>query len=188
MSDLLNDNGSWNLVLLQQYFLSADVEEILKIRASPRLGEDVIAWGPGKLGVFTVKSAYMLAFEVAHRNTAEASSTSPDGSRKCWQYIWRCDVPPTVRNFAWRLTTDSLPTWRNKHKIGLELSSRCPVCGMEEEDNFHPFVRCQYGRDLYLAMAEIWILPFLDSLLPVGKEWLLHVLAPLNEFREVCYC
>ena len=59
---------------------------------------------------------------------------------------------------------------------------------MEEEDNFHPFVRCQYGRDLYLAMAEIWILPFLDSLLPVGKEWLLHVLAPLNEFREVCYC
>lgn len=142
VSGLLNDNGSWNLGLLQQYFIPADVYKILKIRASPRLGEDVIAWGPGKLGVFTVKSAYALAFDEAHRGSSEASSTSPEGSRKCWQYIWRCNVPPTVRNFAWRLSTDSLPTWKNKHKIGLETSSRCPVCGMEEEDNFHPFGRC----------------------------------------------
>ena len=65
VSDLLTDNGSWDSVLLQQYFIPADVEEILKIRASPRLGDNVIAWGPGNLGVFTVKSAYMLAFEEA---------------------------------------------------------------------------------------------------------------------------
>lgn len=92
VSDLLNDNGSSKLEILRQYFLPADVEEILKIRASPRLREDVIAWGPGKHGIFTVKSAYSLAFDEANRDTAEASSSSPDGSRQCWQFIWKCKV------------------------------------------------------------------------------------------------
>ena len=45
VSDLLNNNGSWNSQLLALYFVPMDVDEILKIRASPRLGEDVIAWG-----------------------------------------------------------------------------------------------------------------------------------------------
>lgn len=52
VSDLLNENGSWNLALLQQYFLPADVEEILKIRASSRLGDYMLAWGPGKYDIF----------------------------------------------------------------------------------------------------------------------------------------
>lgn len=169
---------------LAQYFVPADVEEIIKIRASPRLEEDVIAWGAGKLGMFTVKSAYQLAFDEMHRNSVASSSTLTNGGRSCWNFIWQCGAPPTVKNFAWRLATDALPTWKNKHKIGLELSSRCPVCGMEEEDNFHPFLRCQFGRDLYLAMAKIWRLPNPDSVCRNGKEWLLIALAPLSELER----
>ena len=55
VSQLLNNNGSWNVNLLQSIFLPCDVTEILKIRASPRLGDDVLAWGPGRLGAFSVK-------------------------------------------------------------------------------------------------------------------------------------
>lgn len=90
-------------------------------------------------------------------------------------------APPTVRTFAWRLATDSLPTWQRKHRICLETVSICPVCGVEEEDNYHPFIRCQLARDLYLAMAKVWQLPDLHTILNNGKEWLLHVLSPLNE-------
>ena len=43
---------------MQEYFLSANVNEILKIRASPRHEDDTLAWGPGKFGVFSIKSAY----------------------------------------------------------------------------------------------------------------------------------
>ena len=43
--------------------MPADVEEIRKIQASPRSQEDVLVWAPGKLGMFTVKSAYNLAFD-----------------------------------------------------------------------------------------------------------------------------
>ena len=143
-----------------------------------------MAWGPDKYGIFTVKSAYMLAFDEAHRERASSSSSSPDGSRACWSYIWKSVAPPTVKNFAWRVATDGLPTWRNKHKIGLEVSSTCPVCGVEEEDNFHPFVRCQFGRDLYLEMAKVWRLPSIDNLINSGKEWLLHALGELSDIQR----
>ena len=138
VSSLLNDDGSWNYALLRKHFVMADVSEILKIRASPRLGEDVLAWGPDKRGVFSVKSAYTLAFDIEHHETAASSSSNPSGSRSCWSFIWKGWAPPTVRTFAWRLATDSLPTWQRKHHIGLETMSIFPVCGVEEEDNFHP--------------------------------------------------
>ena len=48
VSDLLNENGSWKVHILNRFFMQADVTEILKIRVSPRRGEDVLAWGPDK--------------------------------------------------------------------------------------------------------------------------------------------
>ena len=120
VSDLLNDNGSWKIQILNQYFVRADVEEILKIRASPRRGDDVIAWGPEKLGVFSVKSAYHLAFDELHRSNATSSSTSPSGARSCWKFIWNCGGPPTVSNFAWRVATDG-QHGRIKIRLGLKL-------------------------------------------------------------------
>lgn len=153
----------------------------MKIRASPWMEADVIAWGPDKSGIFTVKTAYILAFEEAYRGTAFSSSTSPTGSRTCWNFIWKSGASPTIKNFAWRLATNALPTWQRKHMIGLEVLSVCRVCVVEEEDNFHPFVRCQFGCDLFLAMARVWTLPDIDSMINNGKEWLLHVLAPLND-------
>ena len=125
-----------------------------------------------------------MAFQEAHKDSAVACSSSPDENRKCWQFIWSCNVPPTVRNFAWRLSIDSLPTWKTKHKIGLESSSGCPVCGMEVEGNFHPFVRCQFGRDLYLSMADVWNLPALSSFQYSGKEWLLRALGELSDIQR----
>ena len=38
VSELLDEYGAWHGTLLQQYFLPVDVQEILKIKASPRLG------------------------------------------------------------------------------------------------------------------------------------------------------
>ena len=57
--------------------MQADVDEIIKIRASQWLEVDVIAWGPGRLGMFTVKSAYQLAFDEQHRTNMAGSSSSP---------------------------------------------------------------------------------------------------------------
>ena len=79
----LNTNGSWKVETLQQYFLPADVFEILKIRASPRSAEDVIAWALDIHGVFSVKSAYHFAFQEAFGADAAPSSMSSSGGRSC---------------------------------------------------------------------------------------------------------
>ena len=64
----------------------ADVSQIMKIRATPG-SKDVLAWSRGKLGQFSVKSAYNLAFDEAHRGAEVSSRTNPSGGRSCWNYI-----------------------------------------------------------------------------------------------------
>lgn len=66
-------------------------------------------WGPGKLVVFLVQSAYKLAFEEPNRTLERASRSAPDGHRSYWKVIWYCGVPPTLQNFACRVAIDSLP-------------------------------------------------------------------------------
>lgn len=104
-----------------------DVIEIMKIRASSRLEEDVLASAPRKFSLFTVNSAYSLAFDGAHRGNVVSPSTNMMGNKSCWKLIWSCGVPLIVRSFAWRVATNTLPTWQNKQKIGLEVSSSCPI-------------------------------------------------------------
>uniref|UniRef100_A0A453PIE7 RNase H type-1 domain-containing protein n=1 Tax=Aegilops tauschii subsp. strangulata TaxID=200361 RepID=A0A453PIE7_AEGTS len=134
--------------------------------------------------MFTVKSAYQLGFDEAHRGSATGSSYRPDGRRSCWQLIWSSDVPPTVRNFAWRVATDSLPTWKNKYVRGIETSELCPICATETEDSFHALCRCTFSRVLWDTMAGVWTLPSISTMLNTGKEWLLHALEPLPEIER----
>lgn len=83
---------------------------------------------------------------------------------------------------------DALPTWKNKNKIGLEPVSGCLVCGMEVEDNFHPFLRCQLGRDLYKAMAKVWKLPAIESFMPTGRNGSFMLWIPYARLIEVKCC
>lgn len=98
--------------------------------------------------------------------------------------IWSCDVPPTVRNFAWKVATNSLPTWQKKHSSDLEDDDLCPVCSSEPEDNFHPLCRCPLSCELWKTISEVWSLPDLASIQNTGKEWLLHVLDPLPDVER----
>jgi hypothetical protein len=67
--------------LLRQHFMEMDVCEILKIKASPRRGEDILAWAPDPRGLFSIRSAYKLAWDSIHCTTTCAASRAPDGSR-----------------------------------------------------------------------------------------------------------
>ncbi|CAM0907844.1 unnamed protein product [Alopecurus aequalis] len=113
------------------------------------------------------------------RTLKESTSSVPDGGRKVWDLIWKSDAPPKVQHFAWRLATDSLPTWRNKYKRNLEVTEQCPVCGVEAEDNFHPFFRCTLAKELWNYMYEKWNIPALDSVLHTGSDWLLNLIGNL---------
>jgi hypothetical protein len=142
VSGLLTPEGSWDMQTLRRYFLQVDIDEIVKLRPSPRLHDDILAWAPENSGVFSVRSAYWLAWEFTYRRSFGAASRAPDGTRAIWKAVWRCPAPPKVRTFAWRVATNSLATWENKQKRNMEITDICVICGVERETTFHTFCRC----------------------------------------------
>ncbi|KAM0918318.1 hypothetical protein ACQ4PT_008892 [Festuca glaucescens] len=169
--------------LLRKYFLRPDVEDILKLKISPSREDDVLAWGPDRRGVFSVRSAYKLAWDNIHRTSSCAVSRAPDGNRVVWDTVWGCPAPPKVRVFAWRLATNSLATWENKKKRNLEVSDICVICGLEREDTYHTFCRWPMAKQIGEAMRRVWPLKAIDAIPCTGTEWPLHALdqAPEQE-------
>lgn len=74
VSDLLGQDGSWDVQNVSRVFLPIDAEEILKIRTSVRLEEDFLAWHPDRLGQFSVRSAYKLAISLDYADESSSSS------------------------------------------------------------------------------------------------------------------
>lgn len=85
MSDLIDQDGSWNITEINRCFLGIDAEIIPTICLSPHLEEDFLAWHPDKTGRFSVRSAYSLACKLA--NTEDSSSSSVVGTHKAWDSI-----------------------------------------------------------------------------------------------------
>uniref|UniRef100_A0ACD5X9B5 Uncharacterized protein n=1 Tax=Avena sativa TaxID=4498 RepID=A0ACD5X9B5_AVESA len=111
IADFMNPDGTWNIGLVQRWFLPMDAQEIIKIRTSKQNEADFIAWNPEWSGEFTVRSAYRLAYEEQLRAAGrEATSSRPLGKNPEWKMIWQCQVPPKVRTFAWKLAKNSLAT------------------------------------------------------------------------------
>ena len=148
VSQLLTEEGEWDMGKLQRHFMQDDIDAILTIKPCPRVEEDVIAWAPTRNGVFTVRSAYWLGMEALSRPNHGATSRAPDGHRAIWKALWGCPAPHKVHVFAWRVATNSLPTWDNKNRRNMELTNICPLCGMEREDTFHALCRCPAAREI----------------------------------------
>lgn len=97
VSELIDENGAWDVAKVSQYFWNVDAEEILKIRLPYRETEDFISWNPDKNGRFLVRSAYHLALRLASKD--ESSSSSSICAKNSWDLIWKCEVPHKVKIF-----------------------------------------------------------------------------------------
>jgi hypothetical protein len=180
----LIDSGtrSWNEHLIRELFQEHDVQAILSIKLPQQDLEDRVAWHYERNGVFTVRSAYRLAFRLKHQGRDSVSSSSnPNGERSLWNLIWRADVPPKVRVFGWRLATDTLPTRNNKFKRTLEPHDICTICGNGTEDGHHATILCTKAVALRSAMRDHWKLPPDRALKMSGKDWLLLCLSNTDD-------
>ena len=126
----------------------------------------------------------------SNKTGVQPARSRPDGERPSWKLIWQCPVPPKVRVLAWRICRNALATKANllrrkeiqpTTKVARRMiatSTRCDVCGSEEEDTFHAFMRCPHARSLWLAMKEVWPLPADELLMPTGHEWCYCISSP----------
>jgi hypothetical protein len=113
---------------VQQNFVPIDAEAILTIKPS----RDIITWLPEKNSVFTVRSAYKLAMEEELVQCSFATSSSrPDGRDECWKKIWRANVPPKVKTFAWKAAANALATEENNLRRHMHVTGMCKICCRE---------------------------------------------------------
>lgn len=157
-------------------FNVADVEAIMKIKIPSRLADDFLAWQLEKSGIFSVRSAYNLAFRLTHMQDTPTSSSNPGGERKLWAHVWGGRVPPKVNVFTWKLAKDMLPTRRAKFVRHLEVGDRCLLCDRDTENSYHAVVACPQAQGLRAAMREHWPLPEEEQFSFTGPDWLLLLL------------
>lgn len=119
---MLPEKKEWDTNLIYQLFYPFDADAICKIKIPAADVDDCLAWQVEKNGLFSVKSAYRLAYNLKNNSQLESStSTNDHDDRKIWDIIWKAKIPEKVKIFAWRVATCTLATKRNKWKRTLEV-------------------------------------------------------------------
>jgi hypothetical protein len=153
VADLLDQTGAWKEDLVCSNFDPIDAEAILSIKTSRRLDADILAWHPEPSGIFSVRSAYKLAMGETPANCGfAATSGTPAGDNPIWKRIWSADVPPKVKNFAWKAANNSLATEDNKLIRHFGVTGLCNICKSELEDVAHALYKCPHAFGLWEAV------------------------------------
>ncbi|KAL0456855.1 UNVERIFIED_CONTAM: hypothetical protein Slati_1024700 [Sesamum latifolium] len=108
---------------------------------------DTLRWHYEEHGRYSVRSAYHLMFHT-ERSIGSSSSGPPN-----WNFIWRTEVPPKVRLFAWKICRDALPTGVRLMRRGEQTGSGCIWCGEGNEDLLHVLLCCHYPRLVWALSA-----------------------------------
>lgn len=137
----------WDEQQVKKSFIALDAQEVLKIKPSERLQEDVLAWAYERHGIYSVRSAYQLLKDEqmaeAMALTGETRSSKADSA---WKAVWKMPVPPKVRVFWWRVLHDSLPSKAELFRRHVEKEGFCEVCGDPSESIFHVVISCPLAR------------------------------------------
>ena len=100
----------WDEEAVCKSFLALDVVEMLKIKPSNQLENDVLAWAFERNRTCSVRSAYKLLKEAQMAATMAATvETMVSNDGRTWNGVWKLNVPPKVRAFWWHLLHNSLP-------------------------------------------------------------------------------
>jgi hypothetical protein len=143
----------WDENVLRACLYPHDAVEVMKIRPMQNGEDDFIAWFYEKTGIFTFKSAYMLAQDLEHMASQDVgTSSNPSGVRPMYWEIWRARVPPKVCIFAWKVSQNCLATQENRRNRALVDWAICMLCGKMEETVHHTLIRCPKAASLWKKM------------------------------------
>lgn len=90
---------------------------------------DQAYWKPHNQGIFSVKSAYF--------RLSERPRTGPN-----LKAIWKLNVPPRFKVFAWLLYHNKILTVNNLKARGFVLVGMCYMCRNNEDSTTHLFNEC----------------------------------------------
>lgn len=85
-------------------------------------------------------------------------NSDTNGNMKQWKKLWSLKVPAKLRNFAWRLATNSVPTEVVRHNRNMAESSVCPICNSAEDTWKHALVQCPMGKKSMGQWDKKWLI------------------------------
>ena len=69
-----------------------------------------------------------------------------------WRDVWSRFIPPSRLALTWCVMLNRLPTEDRLCKSGLQLASRCSICGVSSESVDHLFLHCPLAVALWEAV------------------------------------
>ncbi|KAL5762390.1 hypothetical protein ACOSP7_018654 [Xanthoceras sorbifolium] len=133
---------SWDLDKLDQFFVAADRDSILKIPLSIGDCKDSLVWHFNKNGEYSVKSGYRVAAQEKLSN--KGSSSCLDS--KWWLALWNLNIPPKIKIFIWRVCLIAISFLCNLCSKKVVLNPCCPRCGDAPESSTHALFWCSSVR------------------------------------------
>ncbi|KAE8788950.1 hypothetical protein D1007_36964 [Hordeum vulgare] len=168
-------SARWNRELITSTFLPIDADVILNIPLRTRHYEDYWSWSQDKKGLFSVKSCYRMLITTKLRREAwlEGNGGPADVTRerKCWDELWRIQVPSKINISLWRLSQTSLPTADIRHHRNMAPSRACAICGAEDSW-IHSLLTCTMARCVWVLHNSELVEHMLANAEPDAKSWL----------------
>ncbi|CAN1157085.1 Putative ribonuclease H protein At1g65750 [Linum perenne] len=177
VADFGNPDGSWNSPKIQAVLSVEGVELVVGMHAPVAdSGDDEWAWGCGKDGKFTIKSAYALLCEDEHLN-----------SDALWKTIWGWKGPNRIRHFLWLAGLDKLLTNEQRCRRKHAADPLCPLCLTQIETSLHMLRDCVFAKEVWNQVGGF---DTNDSLWSSTREgWMLNLLLSDRnlEFGVICW-
>jgi hypothetical protein len=175
VSDLINQNDTWNIPLISSLFNSQSAREIQKIVINSSPGSDFI-WTPSPSGKFTTSSAYRLI------SSNRVSSYSSPLEPKHWKLLWKLNLNARLKLLLWKIAWDILPTKARLNKVFpiAPYDSLCPLCNMAEDSLIHLFFSCSFARIAW--RSSFWPLDSLAWSSISLSGWVKGIISPNTAF------
>jgi len=141
VSGLMSANGTWDVGVLNDLFIAADVDRILATLVSLAM-RDSWRWKGDLKGIYSVKHGYRILTQPSNAMHSATEFTA-------WDKIWKLPVPPKVRNLIWRCVRNILPVRENLKSKRIWIGGGCVFCDSSVETIEHLFCEC-------IVACQVW--------------------------------
>lgn len=166
ISELIDDNQSWNLTKVYQHFIKEDADLIISIPLPRRPKLDQVFWHYDKQGNYSIKSGYQIAQKI---KSHDSPSYSVD-DLGCWKAIWTSNLPEKIKIFMWRAVQNLLPSAENLWSKKVIPDPTCQLCKKKMESISHALVDCKSTRKVWKMVS------FADKVHNFAEQSTLYVL------------
>lgn len=143
---LMKHDQTWNEGLIREISALTYVAHILQILIPTNVRADQLLWPYTDDGKVTVRSVYHPFWEAQDGSIADLDRHE-SRSTTTWSTVWKAYIIVKVKNFMWKLVSNSITVMQNLRRQGINVTVNCLICGMEE-DREHMIYKCSWMEEI----------------------------------------